>query len=529
MQVPFRVNLKSPIFPLLSTDIGRPVIVPRLDQNKTDNDPGIPQIYYCENVMPTSNGLRSISYKASGIGSLSGRTIVKAFPIRDSTEARGLIGIADDKSFWMYIPGSLTWVMVLVGYAATSEFSVGYVNGSTYVLIPGKGLYQVNMAAATLTKVTPVGMGAPDTSMLGCLSSSNYLILYTNDTIYWSSPTDPLTFTPSIDTGAGSGVPTNLDGSIILVAAIAQGFVIYTSANIILASYSGNSRYPWVFRQANNGSGIREAKHVSFATDHAFHYAYTASGLLQITLQGCKPVFPSVTDFLTSGIYENYSTDFTRVDLLGVFQLELNMIGSRYMLISYGSSAVYEYVLIYDILLERWGKLKISHATTVEFALALDIISSYARAVGTYAEAAGVSYADDFETAAPANEAPHANQNIGVITSTGQVYLVDFSLGTETDTGVLILGKYELARTTMNTFQELVLDTLNENTANFSLYLITSIDGKERYSRTALTSSDTGKSRTYNSLVTGRHHSLEFRGSFNLVSAVLTISDAGNR
>ena len=60
-RITYRANLSAKSFPFLSQNWGRTIIVPQYDNTfnrqvtssaDVDADVGIPQIYYCHNVMP---------------------------------------------------------------------------------------------------------------------------------------------------------------------------------------------------------------------------------------------------------------------------------------------------------------------------------------------------------------------------------------------------------------------------------------------------------------------------------------------
>lgn len=70
-QITYRANLSAKSFPFLSENFGRSVMVGQYDNNfvrqvvspeDQDKDIGIPQLYYCHNVMPASSGFQSVGY-----------------------------------------------------------------------------------------------------------------------------------------------------------------------------------------------------------------------------------------------------------------------------------------------------------------------------------------------------------------------------------------------------------------------------------------------------------------------------------
>jgi hypothetical protein len=91
-QIPYRANLSSAIFPMTIAKSGRTVINPGYDQNFDKRvDPGadqssvgIPQLMYCENVLPNSEGFQSIAW--AGTGSLQPKDIYTVETIRLAVE-----------------------------------------------------------------------------------------------------------------------------------------------------------------------------------------------------------------------------------------------------------------------------------------------------------------------------------------------------------------------------------------------------------------------------------------------------------
>ena len=70
-QITYRANLSAKAFPFISDNWGRTVITAGPDNTfnrqvssaeDLDRDAGIPQIYYCHNVMPFAQGFQSVSY-----------------------------------------------------------------------------------------------------------------------------------------------------------------------------------------------------------------------------------------------------------------------------------------------------------------------------------------------------------------------------------------------------------------------------------------------------------------------------------
>ena len=79
-----RLNLKKAAFPMLSSELGRTVLVPNSKEASTGEDANEPEILYMHNVMPTSRGLQSVGFKdiiPAPTGGDATTKIIKAIPL----------------------------------------------------------------------------------------------------------------------------------------------------------------------------------------------------------------------------------------------------------------------------------------------------------------------------------------------------------------------------------------------------------------------------------------------------------------
>jgi hypothetical protein len=536
-QVIFRVNLQNQSFPLLSGLMGRSVVIPNQDmteKSKTQSNVqdgnqylATPQIMYAENVMPTAQGYKSTGFTIvvnPPIGApVSSMEYV--FSVRDIEERKALIGFHyASGNLHVFILTAVTGVWTYITSIALSTFvsiTAANADGIPYFCVAGKGIYTVDLVALTFTAATltyPALTTAA--SFYAICSSNNYLLLADKYTVYWSSATDSTDFTASLITGSGSGTPNDLAGDIITLSALNNGFVVYSSSNIILSSYSGNSQYPWIFRNANNGAGIYEADNVTTGTDLGTHYAWTSAGLLKITAQGCETIFPEITDYISSGMYETSNWVGTPlgypvlVNRGTAGRVKIVYIGSRYLCISYSDAVTpneYIHSLVYDFALKRWGKFNITHVSVFE--PDLNLVSP-----GVVTNAAAIS-----------------KHTICVMNSVGRIFYVDFASTNGTQASRLIFGRFQLTRTSLlSLLQTEVEARLPGNTAGIGLTARSSLDGKDAYLATKLTSKETSETEsfqvyTFPSRVTGKNHLLDVTGMFELVSVVVTCKNQGRR
>jgi len=88
----------------------------------------------------------------------------------------------------------------------------------------------------------------------------------TTGSIYTSSVTNPVDFTPSIQTRANVLKVDSVRGNIVLVLGYKDGFIIYSTASIILASYQGGTNN-FKFSSITKEQGVLNADAVTVADD----------------------------------------------------------------------------------------------------------------------------------------------------------------------------------------------------------------------------------------------------------------------
>lgn len=392
-QTSYSANLSAADFVLSYSFKGPSVVIPGVDQNTLPNlslsgstpqkGLNIPQLYYCENVVPTAEGYRSVQYQYFIEPPAVPGEFVKLYTVFDGETNSAVLGITRDRRIYILsfytggvwlplaLPGGYTW-------ALNSRFTTATVIGLALFCIEGVGIFQLNIATNTCTK--PAVTGITDTLIRGITSSSNYLIAFDAATVYWSSTLNPLDFVPSLISGAGSAKPTGLKGSIRLCREIAGGFIIYTDVNMVSAAYSSSLQFPFVFVVLQGGAGIRSEHAVAYDTNQTEHFAWTSAGLLRIELHNASLLAPQVTDFIGAGIsdkttsFDGYpTTDRNTTDK----EVRLAYLASRYLALSFGylvnnapstrlDTPALTQTFLYDTQLNRWGKLNVDHIQLLE-------------------------------------------------------------------------------------------------------------------------------------------------------------------
>lgn len=349
-QLTSRANLSAARFPLVSSFQGRTIILSEHDQNyqksaifagaDQDRDVGIPQIFYCHNTVATENGVQSVGYKKI-LNALGGATdFDQAIRLLDPNGNKFLFSPAAGKNYVFDAP-QINWVSTspIVGLSSNILVTTAFVNGQTYIYYEGNGCYTYNKTTKILDPVTLTALVA--SNIKGIVGANGYLIAWDLTTVYWSSATTPTDFTPSLLTGAGSAGVTDLKGAIVVCLPSISGFIVYSTGNAVGASFTANIRFPFVFKEVAGSGGILKKEHISFEDNLEDHYALTSAGLQTINKTTSKVVFSDISDFITCRIFEDFddaTNIFTTSYLTDDLKVKITVIGSRYLLISYGTT-----------------------------------------------------------------------------------------------------------------------------------------------------------------------------------------------
>lgn len=503
-QITYRGNLSAASFPFLAENFGRSVIIPQYDNTfnrqiqsaeDTDKDIGIPQIYYCHNVMPHPQGFQSIGYIPLIPGGLANFKQIEI--LQDSGDNKVFLGITTLGQF--YVSSGSTWV-----FKATfpiGQITVAHVSGVSYIYIQGYGCLFYDFAAQVFTGINLIGLTiAGPTGTIGICPSGGYLVAWNSTAVAWSSLIDPTDFVPSLVTGAGGGSVEGAKGNITFVVPHLLGFIVYTSANAVAAVASGNTRFPFNFREIVSSGGLGSLTLIAADANSGNHYAYTTDGMQLISTSTAQTVYPEITDFIAGKLFEDFdeSTNlFSSVALTSTMQKRINVISSRYLVISYGVTSL-THALIYDLVQKRYGKVKIPHVDTFEYQLPNVAVTETPR------------------------------QSIGFLQIDGTLQVIDFSVSSVLSNGVLILGKYQFVRPRLLQMDEIALENIRVG-ANYSLTLFTALDGKNYTQSTPYLDLAAGLFRRYKTRAVGINHSLLHKGAFEICSLVLVFNIHGKR
>lgn len=491
--VNYRANLTASEFPFLSEFQGRSVILPGIDQ-----DGGIPQAYYMHNVLPTQRGLTSVGYtNIINAPADQDGTFAQIFSIRDSDENVGYFGRTLSGRNYVFVNPTLGWLRTTdVSLTTGNIVSSAYINGKTYICFGGTGTYEYDFGTNTLTPVTLTGTNP--LLVLGITASNGYMLAWTTDQVVWSSLIDPTDFVPSLITGAGGGQIQTIKGSIVILAPNNAGFSVYTKRNVVSAQYTGNTAFPFAFKEIQGAGGIPNATLISFDGNSTNHVAYTTAGLQQISTTASQIIHPQLTDFVAGSQFEDYdegSGEFISIPLASPLRKQLAVIANRYLVFSYGT-VEFTHALVFDMALNRWGKLKQQHV-------------------------------DCFEYIYPSSDVVDApKRSIGFLRADGSIVVVVSSYDTAGSNGVVLLGKYQLDRNRLCSLQEMTIEAIRYG-ENLEVLFYKTLDGITLQPNIPYLSQSAMTYRKYTGNAVGLNHSVLITGAFHLTSLQFKFIDEG--
>lgn len=236
---------------------------------------GYNQVYYMENVMPSSRGFTSVGYQSvvPPLGSIVPEYIMEC---RSPDGSLSYVAVAGTQGLhWFDNQGWGVYSYI----AADPSFvpQVAVVRGQSYFYVGLFTIYTLDpedMALEPL-EITGIDLGA----ISGICSGGSQLVAYTSNTIYYSAVLNAADFLPSLATGAGSTQVLALKGTIATCLPLGQDFVIYTQYSAVHARYTGNFALPYVFNEVAGSTGVITQKHVAYNTNTGSHVAYGNAGL----------------------------------------------------------------------------------------------------------------------------------------------------------------------------------------------------------------------------------------------------------
>ena len=423
-QKQYRLNLNAAAFPILCGQIGRTAIQnpgntsfvqpAAFSGDEYEKNLGIPQVLSVDNCLPSSRGFQSV-FPVPDInspyicyGHYFNQPAFQAIPV--SVSGSGATRLfyffhEDVVNLWDVTSGFINfWKPSLSNtYAGRKEFFVTYatIRGQTFFCIPHHAtMYPRYLPEGGMDiEIAPME-GLLHNVINGICAGVNYLIAYDDDTIYWSDPSSAMTFMPALGS-AGSTKLLALRGPIVACFSTPDGFMIYSTENVIAAIATGQPSQPFVFKEVPDGCGIQHPQNVGWENSSGTHYVFSKRGLQAVTKTKAQSILPEVSDALLQNLRQTLVFDHlvddsynqsnvmyvaTEADMpeLAVDEfpnIRVAFVASRYVCISYwdeiikngqqqdkadpqgSSSGLCEFnaTIVYDITLGRFGRLVFPH------------------------------------------------------------------------------------------------------------------------------------------------------------------------
>lgn len=471
-----------------------------------DNRPGIA---YCHNVMPTEYGVTSIAYKET-VPVVPGLAINETF-----VDVRAAFGDEKSRIYLAWTSAGEVYVLRTGPYVSEAWYilpttspavtlpldpdtiTIGNVDGISYIFYANSGGFTYSESTNSLVAVAFNGLSITD--ILGLTSTSGYLIAYSVDAVAWSSTIDPTDFVPSQITGAGGGKVAGIAGDIKFCTHNSLGILVYSEANVIAGNFTGNSQFPFRFKEIEDSKGGISLDLTAYQANSGTQFVFSKGGLQAIKIAKAETIFPSMTDFLTGRRFEDFNESTMQYEITDIAEnatmyKKIKYIASRYLIMSYGVAG-FTHAIVLDTSLQRLGKLKIDHTDVFEY---VNLQSEVAR------------------------------ENIAFLKSDGSVSIVDFAVTNENSSGLLVLAKLEQSRGRFIALQEIEVETI-ESDAAISVYDQVSLDGKNFTTVQATLDESTPGYRLYKLRAEGKNHGVVLKGKFDATTVQVTYIQSSRR
>ena len=388
------------------------------------------------------------------------------------------------------------------------------VDGSTHIYQVTFNTVTTNLifTEVTATIKTSLGLAFNMNNIVGIGGSYNYLILLTPDSVLWSSTTTLLDFAPSLVSGAGSERIGNLKGDINFAREHINGLILYTNGNAVSMLYTGNARYPWKFREIDSSAGYTYSQQVAGDTNSGNQFGLSNARTIQaLNTSEAKIMAPEASNFFERTLrWDTFNYSDNTFGVLidgGSYELlpadrkyRVWYVLDRYILIAYEhygeSFGIFKNLLVFDILLNRYGKFKKQFNTVLS--------NEY----GMYL----VDYT--------------SHEKIKIIFNT-----YDFDA---THQGVLLLGKFAVTRDKFITLDDLIIESRNTDglPMDVEVRAYPTLNGKTFLPPVELTvdvERTDDNLKQYKGRVSGQNFSIAIKGAFDVSTVAMKVHTDGSR
>lgn len=185
--------------------------------------------------------------------------------------------------------------------------SVGYT--------PFNSFLDFDLISKSVTFHAIVGWEQWNTTWIGVASWGNYMLVYTLDRVFYSSPLDFKDFTPAEGLGGSLKISEAL-GPIQMIVPNSRGFTIYCRKNIVVAEYSGDPVAPFIITEVPNSAGLIlfEGEPLVTRNEQAnYQVALTSEGLMFVSPNNCEPAPPALQAVVNQEYVEVKPADTAKV------------------------------------------------------------------------------------------------------------------------------------------------------------------------------------------------------------------------
>lgn len=523
----FKAKLTTEGFPFNFQELAGTVLIDsKLDQNLQSQQAGqeVPQAYFMQNVLPTQRGYIGIHYNKSIAEHTYPKYLDKIFVLYDVGGSVALYSTAYGQRY-VYDKDVGSWeAFPLPADTVVGDTTVAYLKGTTYILIAGVGMYRYDFGTQSLEEVTLSGI--EPANVKGVTAASLYLVLWDDSTVYWSNPLDATDFVPA-QGGAGSSAILSNRSRLLVCLASTDSFIAYTTRSAIYCQYTGNNNQPFSFREIPNSAGVADSEHVAYDAPNDRHIAWTTSGFQLVSQKGASLIWPELSDSIAQGIY-SAATNSGYPSIAGSDKLavKVSSIGARYVAVSIKrteSATNYSHAYLYDLALDRWGRLDIQHIDIFEYRapeFAANI--TWQQQEGSWDDD-GVGSWEQLVEEVP-TKTSQFGFTIAAVAANGSIYIALPSTTNNLDglespnSGAvepsIFFGRYRLQRQAAVQLQQVQLGNQNGN-AEVVFY---SHDASGNKLRTVTPTPSQRYGTQFWGRVTGAHVSIQVKGRLNLTS-----------
>ncbi len=257
------------------------------------------------NFLPTVYGYRSFFDTTSqlDVAKLS-KKVSHVFLFQLSNYTSHLIALAEDGAYFCDPQTSgATWTKRYNTGSGSEPWSYCVIENNLYIFRAGassvcKVPFTGTIATPSLVSLVPSFITL--TSQLGIFRANGRLGFWdSSNTITWTSLFDFADATPSISTLAASVKFNDILGSIVSVRSFGDGFIIYSTKNIVGAEFNTQGSILFRARAIAESAGIWDNRQCCVGSSDVEQYAYTNSGIKKISgNMQVENIFPSVFDLL---------------------------------------------------------------------------------------------------------------------------------------------------------------------------------------------------------------------------------------